>query len=217
VKQTLLRQQWFYLPYLAVMMICGYMVIHLSKAELHIMLNQYNSPGFDQFFKYITIAGDGSFLPVFILIMLMVHFRGTILMIATFLLSGLFVQVLKRFVFDDIARPVKYFQGSYQLHLVENIDQHCCRSFPSGHSATAFGIFFCLALVSRQNWIKLLMLILAFMVAYSRVYLSQHFLIDIMAGSFIGLISAIICYPWIYSINKTWLDQNLITIIRTKK
>ena len=216
MRVPLFRQNWFYVPYIIVMIICGFFVIQFPKAEVHLWLNQYHSAFFDNFFKYITNLGDGIFLPLYIAIMLMIRFRDTILLVVVFLLSGLLVQVLKRLVFGDVARPMKYFQGNQQLHLVNDIHQYCCNSFPSGHSATAFGIFLCFALAVKQNWLKSVMLILACLIAYSRVYLSQHFLIDIMGGSLIGIITAIACYPWIYSIHKDILDKNLLIIARKK-
>ena len=124
MRQSLLHQQWFYLPYIFIMIFCGYLVIQFSKADIHILLNQHNSLRFDTFFKYLTILGDGGFLPVYLLIMLMIRFRSAFLLVAVYLLSGLFVQLLKRFVFEDVARPIKYFEGGYQLHLVEGIKQH---------------------------------------------------------------------------------------------
>jgi len=216
MRSPLLRQNWFYIPYVIVMIMCGFFVIYFTKAEVHLWLNQYHSEFFDTFFKYITNLGDGIFLPLYIAIMLMIRFRHTILLVVVFLLSGLLVQVLKRLVFGDVARPLKYFGENNHLHLVNDIHQYCCNSFPSGHSATAFGMFFCFALVVKQNWLKFLMLIIAILVAYSRVYLSQHFLIDIMAGSFIGVITAIACYPWISSIHKDILDKNILIIARKK-
>jgi membrane-associated phospholipid phosphatase len=119
-------------------------------------------------------------------------------------------------IFADVVRPAKYFEGKHHLYLIEGVNQFFTKSFPSGHSATAFGIFICFAFVAKQNWLKVLMLILACIVAYSRVYLSQHFLIDAMAGSFIGVLTAIACYPWIYSLHKDWLNKNLLDISRKK-
>jgi membrane-associated phospholipid phosphatase len=216
MRFPIFHQNWFYVPYVLVMIICGYFLIQFSKADVHIWLNQHHTAFFDVFFKYLTALGNGGFLPVFIFIMVMIKFRDAILLVVVFLLSGLVVQILKRFIFVDVARPAKYFEGVHQLYFVQNVDQLCCKSFPSGHSATAFGIFICFAFVTKKNWLKFLMLILACLVAYSRVYLSQHFLIDTMAGSFIGIITAIACYPWIYSLHKDWLNKNLLMISRKK-
>ena len=37
----------------------------------------------------------------------------------------------------------------------------------------------------------------ALSVAYSRIYLMQHFLSDVVAGSFIGTVSAVIVYAYV--------------------
>jgi membrane-associated phospholipid phosphatase len=37
---------------------------------------------------------------------------------------------------------------------------------------------------------------MAALVGYSRIYLGQHFMDDVLAGSVIGVVSAIVC--WIY-------------------
>jgi len=214
MRPPILHQNWFYVPYIIVMIICGFFLIQFSKADVHIWLNQHHSGFFDIFFKYLTNLGDGIFLPLYITIMIMIRFRAAIYLVVVFLISGLIVQLLKRLAFADISRPTKYFEGTHHLYLVNDVTQYCCNSFPSGHSATAFGIFMCFAIVAKQNWLKFLLFILACLVAYSRVYLSQHFLIDTMAGSFIGIVTAISCYPWIYSIHKDWLNKNLLMISR---
>jgi membrane-associated phospholipid phosphatase len=178
-----------------------------------LFLNSYNTPYFDVFFKYLTNLGDGICLPFFLLLTIWYRLRDGLYLIVVFLLSGFLVQFLKRIVFSDIARPVKFFGDGAHIHFVQGVEQWCCNSFPSGHSATAFGFYLCFAIVSKHNWLKAAMLVLACLVAYSRVYLSQHFLIDIAAGSLIGVIVATACYPWIYSLKSNWLDKNLKTVI----
>jgi membrane-associated phospholipid phosphatase len=66
-------------------------------------------------------------------------------------------------------------------------------SFPSGHTSAAFSLFICLALITPRKWAPL-WVVSAWAVAYSRIYLSQHFLEDILLGSVIGLFSTIAIY-----------------------
>ena len=78
-------------------------------------------------------------------------------------------------------------------------------SFPSGHASTFFVFFTCCALIlaykyqhsSKENKhhscflidvVMLAFLVLAALGAYSRIYLSQHFLSDVCMGSVIGFI-----------------------------
>jgi membrane-associated phospholipid phosphatase len=209
MRSLLTLNKWFYLLYLGILIFVGFFLFNYSKSEFHLWLNQYHSTFFDYFFKYLTHLGNGTFLPLFLLLMVLRKYRDGLFLVVVFLLSGLIVQVLKLFVFHHVLRPVTYFGEGVQLHLVKGVEQLCCNSFPSGHSATAFGFYICFAIVSKNNLVKVLMLILACLVAFSRVYLSQHFLADIFAGSLIGVITATLCYFWIYSLKSEWLDKNL--------
>jgi membrane-associated phospholipid phosphatase len=78
------------------------------------------------------------------------------------------------------------------------------RSFPSGHATSAFAIFLAVALISGNRYVKVLCFIFACLVAFSRVYLSQHFLIDIIAGSMIGCIGTLAVYELFYKTDHRW-------------
>ncbi len=213
---SLFKHKWFYLPYLVAIFTGSFFLFIFTKSEIHLWINQYHNDFFDTFFKYITNLGDGIFLPVFLAIMLFVRFRDSILLVVVFLLSGLFVQILKRLFFQDIVRPSKYFEGNHSIYFVPGVDQLCCNSFPSGHSATAFSIFLVYAMVTKYNWLKGTLFVFASLIAFSRVYLSQHFLVDVMAGSFIGVLTVIFCHPLINSFQKNWLNENILTVTRKK-
>lgn len=213
MRQLIFQNKWFFVPYLVILIILSYFLITYTKSGIHLFLNSYNSNSLDFFFRYLTTLGDGICLPFFLLFMLTFRtFRDGLYLVVVFLLSGFVVQVLKRFVFQDMMRPTRFFGDSVHLHLVNGVDQLCCNSFPSGHSATAFGFYLCFAIVSKNKAVKFAMLILACGVAFSRVYLSQHFLIDTFGGSLIGVITALACYQWIYALKGSWLDRNLRTI-----
>jgi len=218
MRQLISDNKYFFLPYLIVILVVGLILILFTKSEIHLFLNGFNSDFFDYFFKYITNLGDGICLPFFLIIILLVaKFRDGLYFTTVFLLAGFVVQLLKRTAFHDIVRPLRFFGDNVHLHLVNGVDQLYSNSFPSGHSATAFGFYLCFAIMIKNNLLKFSMLILACLVAFSRVYLSQHFLIDTFAGSLIGVITVLACHHWIYSIDGAWLDKNLKTIkLRTK-
>lgn len=60
-------------------------------------------------------------------------------------------------------------------------------SFPSGHSANAFATAIVLNGFASLGNIPIL---IAVIVAFSRVYLGQHFVSDVLAGSTIGIVIA---------------------------
>ncbi len=112
----------------------------------------------------------------------------------------------------NIYRPAKYFElfENYKLHLVEGVKIHSLQSFPSGHTATAFSIFLTLALITKNHVLKLFCFVIAVLVAYSRVYLSQHFFVDIAAGTVIGVVFIVLAFYYFERIDKKWLDRSLL-------
>lgn len=186
------------------------LVATFPKADLHLRVNELNSPFFDQFFKYVTLLGDGMFAIVIAILLMFKKLRYGVFVIASYLGSGIFVQLGKRFLFANQPRPSAYFKGVEDLHFVEGVSLHASRSFPSGHSATAFALFACLALLSDKQSHKFLLFVLAMVVAFSRVYLSQHFLLDILVGSFIGTVFTYLLFNPFSSSRWVGLDRSII-------
>jgi membrane-associated phospholipid phosphatase len=67
-----------------------------------------------------------------------------------------------------------------------------------------------LALFTKNKWIEFLLFSIALIVGYSRVYLSQHFFIDIYAGSIIGVSTTLVIYFLFRNLKAQWLDKSLI-------
>ncbi len=186
------------------------LVLSVSKSEIHLAFNSMHFNAADYFFKLITNLGDGLFVVIVGLLFLLFRIRYSFLIIGSCLLSGLVVQFLKRVFFSDVARPIEYFRDISQLHLVDGVKMAHWHSFPSGHSTSAFALFFCFAIIINNKKAQWICFMLAFITAFSRVYLSQHFLIDIAAGAIIGTISTLLCQNILLGINKKWMDMSII-------
>ena len=87
--------------------------------------------------------------------------------------------------------------------IVEGVDLHSTLSMPSGHTSAVFAFCFSLALFCPKWWQKMLCLLIAILVGYSRIYLSQHFLADVLAGSIVGIVAVLILIPLIKKLRKT--------------
>jgi membrane-associated phospholipid phosphatase len=188
-----------------------------TKEEIHIFTNQQNSLFMDELMRYWTYLGDGVVLLFIIVLSILISVRHSFIFLGSYLSSGLLAQFLKRFVFTEMPRPTKFFdlqQIDYQLYLVPDVHQLGWHSFPSGHTAAAFAIFFAMALMTKSKLVQITSFLLALGVAYSRIYLSQHFLMDVVAGSAIGMVSAWLIFFWIKRYQASWLDKPVLKLKR---
>lgn len=101
---------------------------------------------------------------------------------------------LKVKMFPDHVRPAMFFSGQYKLHFVEGIPVLTVYSFPSGHTAVAFAVFFLLAIYIKRTWVSMVLLCLALLVGLSRMYLMEHFWIDVYFGSLVGILITLLVY-----------------------
>jgi membrane-associated phospholipid phosphatase len=213
MKKLLKENFWFFIPYLIFLLFAGILLTNIPKPELHILSNKANSPFFDSFFKYATSLGNGAMIGVLFVVLLFFKYRYAFAFLAGSLAASLVVNLFKKVVFHDMYRPSKYFElfESYQLHFVEGVKLHELQSLPSGHTATAFNLFLTMALLTKNNVLKLFLFIMALLVSYSRVYLSQHFLIDITLGSVIGVLFIMLAWVWFGTFNKNWLEKSILS------
>jgi membrane-associated phospholipid phosphatase len=183
-----------------------------SKGSTHLEFNTFHNSFFDVFFYFITFLGDGVTALLVVILFLVVKFRYAIIIGVSNIVASLITQVLKHTIFDDVVRPKKFFEGIHTIYFVPGVDNYLYNSFPSGHSTCAFSLYFSFALLTKNKSLKFLFFTIAFLVGYSRIYLSQHFLEDVMAGSFIGVTITLLVFYFIEKSNKKWMDQSLISV-----
>lgn len=183
-----------------------------SNLEISLFINKLNAPILDFFFKYWTLFGTFALIGPIILLQCFVKYRYAVITAVSSLLGFFMVQIAKRFIWPDAPRPKAFFEDMPDIHYVADVHLHSSHSFPSGHTTGAFALFIALALLSKRPVWQMLFLITALLVGYSRVYLSQHFPIDVVAGSVIGTISALMSYHWFINKPSKGLDKSLKTV-----
>ena len=172
------------------------MYISFGKAETHIALNAYHNIVLDQFFKNLTHFGHGLIPILAFLVLLFVRYSWALGLGVSSLLMGFIVQGLKRGVFSGDPRPGKFFNEGILPH-IEGVKLMMSHSFPSGHSATGLCIAFMLAVFVKKKWFTNLMVVVGLLTAFSRVYISQHFIQDTVVGAWIGFGLAFLGYVFI--------------------
>jgi len=68
-------------------------------------------------------------------------------------------------------------------------------SFPSGHATTSFGLAWVVARSYPYLTVQVSIYIVAATIAFSRVYVREHYPLDIFGGAVLGSIVAVFLYP----------------------
>ena len=216
MKTTLKFFSIYGIAYFIMLAIVLGLLYAFPKEELHLLVNSHHMPLEDIFFKYYSLLAEW---PLYVLALLPAfwrHIQMTLLFAMSELTGGAVLQILKHlFCFE---RPVSVFEHhSEVLPLVQGVDMYHSNSFPSGHASTFFVFFTCCALILAYHYRQsnnqlsvrkksmicmtmLALLTMAVLGAYSRVYLSQHFMSDICVGSIIGFTSP--CLMFFFARNK---------------
>lgn len=144
------------------------------------------SKALDFFFIRFTALGD--FGIIWILTGLVLLFfkqtrRSGVLMLVSLLLTHLLNNL---FLKELINRPRPYESLMGVRHLIA---EHHESSFPSGHASTAFGSGFVLVL-REKNFLRPTALVLAVLLAFSRLYVGMHYPLDVLVGSAVGILMA---------------------------
>lgn len=171
-----------------------------SHADGFVIINHFRAPFLDVFFYWATWIGDGIVFIAVILIFLFIKTKWSLLALSAYASSGILTQIIKHIV--QAPRPSSYFADSVLVKAVEGIPLWCCNSFPSGHSASGFALFLFFALLTKNKIIEIFCFIGAFVIGISRIYLGQHFPVDVYFGSIIGVILTVFSYYFISNSSK---------------
>ena len=203
----------FLITYGLFVLIVSTLLVIYPKPELFALLNGAYSDFGNQVFPFITHLGDGFLSGLVVVFLLFISYRWAIISSVSFIVTGLITQLLKHTLFADCLRPMKFFADNEVVHTVTGVEMHMYNSFPSGHSAMAFSLFFMLslALSGKKPVLGIVFFALALLGGYSRIYLGHHFPEDILAGSAIGVVITCLCYRLIDKLlkDKDWATQAL--------
>lgn len=188
------------MPTLVLALVLGTTLLVVPKAELHLALCQPHTRFLDVVIPAFTNLVD--WLPYLVVLLLLFYRAGWATFLASnLLLSTLIVQPIKHILCAP--RPLTWFAENMpdiSLPLVEGVRMNYWLSFPSGHTTTFFVLFFSLSIIlyaeniKGKNILSFLCFLCANFGAYTRIYLSQHFALDIFAGILIAVCSTLVLY-----------------------
>ena len=198
IKDVLQRIKPFFIFYLILLCCCLVIKLVFTKDEIYFAVNSRHNDFLDGIEPYITDLGNGWTIVVLAALLTLYNYRIAFLMVTTFLVTSLAVQIVK--FFFDAPRPKLYFKDELgKLYFVKGVDILSHDSFPSGHTLTAFATGVLITyLVKNKSW-GILLVFYGVMVGFSRMYLSEHFFEDVIGGSVLGVFLAIFWISWIDS------------------
>ena len=152
----------------------------------------------DLIMQYVTESGEAVWMLAFAILILVIRktrrigITLMILIVISTLLTGYIKCGVDRdrpdFEYEGTPFPVPISQDTFALFCEGGYDA----SFPSGHAARSmiFAIIFGYALSERFPRGAYLMFLYPVMISLSRVYVLQHFPMDVIGGSIIGIMLA---------------------------
>ncbi|TWF42595.1 membrane-associated phospholipid phosphatase [Chitinophaga polysaccharea] len=186
-KQVTQRLALFLWPLITVLLGILLARLTVSRTTAYFFINHLHTPAGDLVFPYITELGSTVAAILLSAALLVFHRRIGMVLGSAYLFTAAIGGVLK--IWIGFPRPHRYFEHRlhdiYFVPGVQVLDNF--RSFPSGHTICAFTAATVLAYYAHNRYWSLLYLVLAMLVGYSRMYMSQHFLEDVTAGAIIGV------------------------------
>ena len=151
-------------------------------------IRQIQNPFFDFIMPIFTILGDKGFIWIILGVSLLFFRKSRIYGVAV-LLSLLLTVILG----EVIIKPLVHRARPFITHGFEIlINGPTSYSFPSGHTASSFAVFGIFLFAIKKY--RLTCFVLAFLIAFSRIYLGVHYFSDVVAGVVLGLLDAYIIY-----------------------
>ncbi|HVM87689.1 MAG TPA: phosphatase PAP2 family protein [Puia sp.] len=205
LSSTISANRIFFAGYFLFLLASALMLLFTKKTDGFIVMNSYHSKTLDLFFSIYTNVGDGLFsIGIFLLLLILRKPLPGWEIVIAFLLAGLMVQVVKNIF--PMPRPKTLLGQTGYPYFIDGVTHVGNASFPSGHTATAFGTAALLSIFTKNKNTGWLYLSAALLVAYSRIYLGQHFLQDVVGGALIGMISALIVFL-VIDRNPMWIKK----------
>ncbi len=189
-KIFLSRHKWILRLWLCIMALAMLAICITPYGYFNVWLSKHYQPNLGYFFKYYTYFGEEWLLVliVLLLIFLIKNKSFALRLSAALIINSLSTIVLKYLIFNQ-NRP-KLILQEFNLIFTNGVAVNLHNSFPSGHTSAAFAMAFALAFWFAKPRLSAFVLLMAIGVGFSRIYLQQHFLEDIVGGALVGAVAA---------------------------
>ena len=165
------------------------MSLFWGKNEAFLYLNANLGLLADKVFEYSSYLAEGWIWIPYFIVLVGLYKKDKAFILMNFLISTLLTQFAKNFIFGTAMRPMASGLDATQIHTVPGVEIHTFNSFPSGHTATAFTLFILTTYLFPNKYALSIGIVYAIVCAYSRIYLAQHFPLDLAGGILVALLT----------------------------
>jgi membrane-associated phospholipid phosphatase len=173
-------------------------ILFFGKTFAFVPLNTHHPFWLNVFFINYTFMGNGLFVICLsgVLIFRFNRIQEGRALLYGFILSGILIQLLNNL--GDLLHPTLFIEQGQCLFPAGNNSVNDHSSIISGHTCIAFELATVLILVIKNTKWQLPLLAGVVLLAYSRIYLEQHLLKEIMIAVVSGTISGIAAVYLVY-------------------
>ena len=161
----------------------------LGRIPVFLFLNRDFGTIADTVLLGLTYLAEGWMWIPYLIIVGWFFKKDKAIIIYSFAVSTLLTQIPKLLLFPNITRPIASGIAPNLMHTVKGVTVHQLSSFPSGHTATAFTIFLLTIYLFDRTKMILIGLLYAMLCGYSRIYLGQHFPMDVGGGIIVAIMT----------------------------
>lgn len=178
--------------------------------ELLYMFEKIRMPGLNEFMLLITQLGEETaFLVVALVLFWCVSKRLGYYLLSVGFVGTLCNQFLK--LWFRIPRP--WVLDSNFTILEQAREAASGYSFPSGHTQCAVGTFGAIAYTTNKRWIRIGAILIAVLVAISRMYIGVHTPADVLASIFVAVALILLFKPLVYAEKRNNLPALLVGML----
>ncbi len=177
-----------------IVFLCAGIVLFFSikHGDVVLWLNRYSREQWDGFVGLLTDLGLGGVVVVLMLLLSCIRVRYTLMGLVNLAFVGLFTNLFKKHLFPEHVRPLNYFLYDDFHRFLYTTELNYHSSFPSGHTMTIFAAMSLLAYWIGNRWVGGLLFFVALVIGFTRIYLLQHFFVDVYVGSILGVTSTLL-------------------------
>lgn len=148
---------------------------------------KFRNKTFDKIMPIITSAGNLGIIWIVISVLLITKKDYRVLG-QTILIALVITTIIGEGIIKNIVKRKRPFYGDDDKELL--ISRPITYSFPSGHTASSFAV--ATVFIKTDNAASLEIMLLACLIAFSRIYLGVHYPSDVIGGGIIGALCGLI-------------------------